>query len=70
MMNWTTKSPTEPGWYWYRHAPSSQPEIFQARNTKDGISIYLDEWRKPSWFDGEWLPNKIPEPITSNPDKE
>ncbi len=59
---WSLLPPTQSGWYWYRHAPSSHPEIFQARNTKDGIAIYFDEWRSPSWFEGEWWSARIASP--------
>jgi len=61
-VRWTKEPPTESGWYWYRHALSSQPQVFEARDTKDGISIYYDQWRPTFYFEGEWWPEKIEPP--------
>jgi hypothetical protein len=75
---WTTKPPTEPGWYWVYAAPSYAPEdavlepvyvegdeIFDAEFSLDGVGLLLND--KTRWLG----PLPVPEPpvIDTDTDK-
>ena len=72
-MKWTDVKPTVPGWYWYRHGPSSdgwdaylvlyQPDEYgipeQHSLTRKGVVITQRGYAIDS---GQWSDAAIPEP--------
>ena len=55
-LNWTTKKPTKPGWYWYRgECDGNTPKVLHfIDDDGDGPYLATSEDRALNDLDGEW----------------
>lgn len=68
-MKWTKKSPTEPGWYWWRKGPGQNPSALKVAMRQHGLNEpdtlrvwYATRWERVAHIFGQWWPQPIPEP--------
>lgn len=62
MVEWTNKTPTEPGWYWTKDAIGRQM-VVKIRHYRSTLCV--DNW--PISDDDIWA-GPIPEPVDTSPD--